>query len=321
MTGGSSSMAGRISSVRLAQVAWMAPAALGALFVALVLAVIVARDERQFHARSPVPQAVAVPQAAARHQGKVAKTVPLATSVVYGAGLTHIVPSPVASLRPLFGNDWRELGASIGRVLIHPSGKPSRYVELSAVTFVRHSARLEVLTSEGQRAIELVEAGHYRLTNFGPLLDSRRGPIGVALTTVQPQSPVRGANIIFSPLQAEYLAKGQWVTGIPALAAVGPEGLRGVSLANGSTTQFQMTAGIHGRCELLLEGVGVGGPLRVSVTVGTQVRSAVVSGHRTVMRIGRFAHPDSVLSLSVSSMPRSPEADLFIHDMRFVASR
>lgn len=302
--------------IKFRQVALAMPVALAVLFVALVLAVVVAREEGQSHARPPAPQV------SAKHQSTFVQAAPLETYAVYGVGLTHIVPNPVTSLRSLFGDNWRELGASAGRVLIHPSGTPSRYFELGAVTFARRSSvRLEVLTSEGQRAIEVVKAGHYRLTNYGPLIDSKRGPVGLAFTSVRLQSSAPGANIVISPLQAEYLAKGQWVTGIPALAEVGPGGLRGVFVAGGSTTRFQMTAGIHGSCELLLDGVGVGSALRVSVTVGTQVRSATVSRRTAVVRIGRFAHPSGVLSLRVNTTARSPKADLFIHDMRFVAAR
>ncbi len=301
---------------RLRQAAWAIPVTLGALVAALAIAVVVARQKRQPPTRS------AAPQVSAEHQSTSTQAVRFGTDATYGAGLTHVVPNPVASLRSTLGHEWRKLGRSVGRVLIRPNGTQSRYFEVSTVAVVRHgSARLEILTSEGQRSIELVRTGPYQVTNFGPLLAPKRGRIGLALNSVQPQSSSAGPSLVLSPLQAEYLTKGEWVTGMPALAEIGPGGLRGVSLGSGTTTRFAMTPGIGGRCRVTLQGASTGGTLRVTVTVGHEIHSALVHSRPTVVYIGPFSHTSSVLSMTVSTPAGKSNGSLFVSDMRFVAAQ
>jgi len=185
---------------RLKQVTWAVPVTLGALVVALVLAVVVARKERQS------PPSVA-PQVSVRQQTTSTQAASFDTYATYGAGLTHVVPSPVASLRPTLGDQWRELGHTTGRLLVSPSGTRSRYFEIGLVAFApQRSARLEVLTSTEQRGLSPVDSRVPEVLNFGPFLASRHGRTGVAFTSVQPHSANIGASLVLSPLQAEYLA-------------------------------------------------------------------------------------------------------------------
>jgi hypothetical protein len=295
--------------LKLRGATWAPPVVLGALAVVLLAAVIVAREKRQLPAQSPIQQI-----------RKPSEIRMLDAGASYGPGLTHVVRSPLASLRPILGDQWRELSGAVGRVLIRPDGTPSRYFEVSAVTVARKPARLEILTSEGQRAIEVVRTGRYSVTNFGPLIAPRRGRIGLALSSVQPRSSSIGPSLILSPLQAEYLSAGEWVTGMPALAQIGPGGLRGVYLAIGSTTQFAMSPGIRGRCDVALQGTGVGGALRVTVTVGREVRSTLVSGRLGVVTLGPFSRASTVLSMTVESRAGELKRTLFLSDLRFVAA-
>ncbi len=113
---------------RLRRVGGILPVALGALVVALMVAVVVARHKRS----SPAAPAI-VNGARDKSPTKAA----FSADATYGTGLTKVVRSPVASLRPTLGEAWRELGRSVGRVLLRPNGIPSRYFEVSAVAVVR----------------------------------------------------------------------------------------------------------------------------------------------------------------------------------------
>jgi hypothetical protein len=302
---------------RLRQVTWVIPVALGALAVALVVAVLVAREKSQQPAASVAPSSSTL-----EYASPGLTTAAVGGEVTYGLGLTHIVPSPVTSLTSILGNEWRELGQSIGRALIRPGGTPSSYFELSAVAVAQKSAaRLEILTSEGERGIEPVIPGPYQVMSFGPLLAPKRGRIGVALTSVQLKSSSPGPSLILSHLGAEYLTTGQWVTGMPTLASVGPGGVRGLYLNSGTTARFAMTPGIVGRCTVILRGKGNGSTVKVTVTDGNQVHSALVRSHLGVVDIGPFSHTSSSLLVTVSAPTARSGGPLFVADMRFASTQ
>jgi hypothetical protein len=305
---------------------WAVPVALGALAVALIVAVIVARTERPSRALLAATPGIVnggqgTPPEIAAINAQLAQIAALHAGALYGPGLTRVVPAPVASLRPVLGEEWRELGPSIGRVYVHPTGKSSRYFEVSAVVVAQHgAARLEMLTSEGQKLIEPVGAGPFQLINAGPLLAPARGGVGLAFTSLQPQGGSHGPSLILSPLQAEYLAPGEWVTSMPALAEIGPGGRRGVYLPSGSTTRFAMTPGVRGGCNLMLQGVAAGGTVQVTVTVGSEARAAAVGPTPSVVNIGHFPHASEVLSLAVNTAAGKSRASLFVSNVRFLAS-
>jgi hypothetical protein len=309
------------------RISWAVPVALSALTATLIVALIVARSERPSRALIAATPGIlnagrGTPPEIAAINAQLAQIAALHAGARYGAGLTRVVRAPVAGLRPLLGEEWRELDASVGRAWVYPRGRPSRYFEVSAVVVAQHGpARLEVLTSEGQRAIEPADTGSFRVLNFGPLLAPARGGVGLAVSSLQLQSNSPGPSLVLSPLQAEYLAPGEWVTGMPALAEVGPGGLRGVYLAGGSTTRFAMTPGVRGGANLSLRGATVGGAVQITVTVGAEARSARLDGGPIVVQIGPFKNPGSVVSVSVSRPAGGANPTLFTSNMRFVAAR
>jgi hypothetical protein len=305
---------------------WLLPVALGALTVAVIGAVIVARSERPSRALIEATPGIlkterGTPPEIAAINAQLAQIQALHAGATYGPGLTQVVDSPVPGLRPVLGEEWRKLGGSVGRVWIRPTGTPSRYFEVSMVAVAQHGpARLEMLTSEGQRAIEPARTSPFQVVNFGPLLAPGRGGVGLALSSVQPQNASPGPTLLLSPLQAEYLGPGQWVRSMPALAEIGPGGVRGVYLPGGSTTRFAMTPGVRGGCTLTLQEASVGGAAQIAVAVGSEVRSASVGTRPAVIHIGPFKGASSVLSLKVTAPSARTNTELFISDMRFVAA-
>jgi hypothetical protein len=250
---------------------------------------------------------------------RLAQIAALHANATYGSGLTHVVRGPVAALRPVLGEEWRELGRTVGRVLLRPTGTRSRYFEVSVVVVAREGpARLAIETTDGQKVTESVGTGPFQVVNFGPLLAPTRGPLLIALSSMQPTSSLPGRSLTLSPLQAEYLPPGEWVTGMPALAETGPGELRGLYLGGGSTTRFAITPGVQGGGSVTLQGASVGGSTQVTVTVGSQARSASVGSSPTVVHFGRFSQANSVLSLNVGKLPGGAKGSLFISDMRFV---
>jgi hypothetical protein len=291
----------------------------------LIAAVVVARQERASRALLLAAPAIVnggqgTPPEIAALNAQLAQIAALRAGATYGTGLTRVVRGPVAALRPVLGEEWRELGGSVGRVLLRPTGARSRYFEVSFVAVAGQGpARVAVLTSEGQQVIEAVGTGPFRVLNFGPLLAPKSGPILLALSSMQPQSNSPGPSLVVSPLQAEYLAPGEWITGMPALAEAGPSGLRGLYLGGGSTTRFAITPGLQSRGSVTLQGASVGGSLQVTVAIGSEVRSARVGSSDTVIHIGPFSRVESVLSLSVGNLPGGSKGSLFVSDLRFVA--
>jgi hypothetical protein len=173
-----------------------------------------------------------------------------------------------------------------------------------------------MLTSEGQRVSEAVTNSPFQPVNFGPLLAPKHGGIGLALATLQLGGSSPGPTLLLSPLEGEYLAAGEWVTGMPALAEPGPHGLRGLYLRGGSRASFAMTPGIAGRCILALTSASIGTVMQVTVSVGGETRSAFVGSASSVVYLGPFAHSADVLSLTAGA-PAQRTAYLFISDMRF----
>jgi hypothetical protein len=312
--------------IPLRRAGWLVPAALGALSVTLIVAVIVARTERPSRALLAATPGIVnggqgTPPEIAAINAQLAQIAALRAGALYGPGLTHVVPAPVASLRPVLGEEWRELGTSIGRVYVRPTGKSSHYFEVSAVVVAEHGpARLEMLTSEGQKLVEPIGTGPFQLINAGPLLAPAHGGVGLAFTSLEPQGGSHRPSLILSPLQAEYLAPGEWVTSMPALAEIGPGGRRGVYLASGSTTRFAMTPGVRGDCNVVLQGASAGGAVQVTITVGSEVRSATVGPTPSMVYVGHFSNGSEVLSLAVSTTAGKSRASLFVSNMRFVAS-
>jgi hypothetical protein len=284
------------------------PITLAVLAAALASAVVVGRK--------PPPQSV-TPRPGANHRG-APDAVTFRADALYGVGLNRLVPNPVAAL-PQLGNQWRRLEHGVGRALVSPKGTRSHYFEVGMVAFApRRAARLQMLTSTGQRGIVPINAGSFQVVTFGPLLAPRRGRTGVAFTSVQPRSARPGAELLLSPLQARYLMPGESVTRMSALAELGPGGLRGLYVADGATARFGMTSGILGLCMVKLRAASVGGPLRVTATIGQDSHSAVVSDRPTLIQLGPFAHAGSVLTLRTQAISGRSPRSLFIAALRYV---
>jgi hypothetical protein len=304
---------------------WTVPIALAALTLTVIAAVVVARREQASRALLIAAPAIlnggqGTPPEIAALNAQLAQIAALHAGATYGTGLTRVVRGPVAALRPALGEEWRELGRPVGRVLLRPTGARSPYFEVSVVAVAREGpARLTVLTSEGQQVAESVGTGPFQVVNFGPLLAPKRGPVLLAISSLQPKSDLPGPSLTLSPLQAEYLAPGEWITGMPALAETGPGGSRGLYLGGGSTTRFALTPGVRGAGNVTLRGASVGGSTQVTVTIGSEARSASVGSSPTVVHLGPFSQPSGVLSLSVGTLPGGAKGSLFISYMRFVA--
>ena len=156
------------------------------------------------------------------------------------------------------------------------------------------------------------------MINFGPLLSGkRRQPTGIALLSVQPHSANAGDDLRLS-LQAEYLAPGEALMRMPALAELGPAGSRGLSIARGVNARFQMTPGVTGPCMVALRGASVGGNLQVAIAIGNQRRSALVQGRPAVTYIGPFSRTGSTLTLTAIVPAGRRNGSLFLSNVRFV---
>lgn len=307
----------------LRAVSWIVPTALAALAAALIAAVIVARTERPSRALIEATPGIVsagrgTPPEIAAINAQLAQIAALRAHALYGSGLTHVVGAPVASLRPVLGEEWRELGAATGRVYVRPTGTRSRYFEVSAVAVAQHGpARLEILTSEGQHVVESASMQPFQVINVGPLVAPQSGGVGLALSSLQPHTASTGASIVLSPLQAEYLAPGEWVTSMPALSETGPGGLRGVYLERGSKTSFAITPGVRGRCELVMRAAGIGGSPTVAVRVGSEVRTVHVAASLNLIRVGPFSHSSEAVSLAVNAAASG--TSIFVSKIQLVA--
>jgi hypothetical protein len=306
---------------------WTPPLGLAAVTAALLAAVVIARQERPSRGlRAATPGIINAKPGAAPEIGalnaQLAQIAALRAGATYGVGLGHVVRGPVPSLRAVLGEEWRELQGPAGDVVVRPSGRPSRYFEVGFIAVSQDGrANLALSTSAGQHAAEPIVSAPYSRVNFGPLLVPKSGPIGLTINSLPARGGGAGPRLIVSPVQAEYLAPGEWVTGMPALAEFGPGGQRGVYLASGSTTRFAMTPGIAKRCLLELHAASVGGPISITTTVGRETRTVVLGGDPTVLQVGPFSRSESVVSLSVRSSVASADNSLFISRMRFIAAQ
>ncbi len=224
--------------IDLRRAVWLAPTGLAALAVGLIVAVMVAR-----HPISKSPSPSASTHAVASNTSRTPK-VSFGADAVYGAGMGTVVPSPQVDLETVLGNEWRALVGESGRALVIPSGPITKYFELSVVAYAPSGdARLEVVTSSEQRMLQPVEQGTPQVVNLGPLRSSGGRPIGVAFSSIAAHGTQAGPRLILSPIQVEYLAQGQALFPMPALAVAGPEGSRGLSIGAGMLVKFSDHAG------------------------------------------------------------------------------
>jgi hypothetical protein len=305
---------------------WITPAALAALVATVLAAVLVARGEKPSRALQAATPGIlssghGTPPEIAAINAQLAQIAALHAGALYGPGLTKVVHSPVAGLRPLLGEEWRELSRAVGRVLVRPTGPPSRYFEVGMVAVASGPGQLRVLTSEGQQVSQAVgQGGPFQLINVGPLLAPPGSSVGLALSSTRPGGRSPGPTVLISPLQAEYLAPGQAAMSMRALAEIGPGGQRGSYLAAGSATRFAMTPGVAGPAYLAIRGAAFGRSLPVAVTVGGEARSGTADERPGVTYIGPFAHTAEVVAISVPT-PAQANASLFVSDIRFVPQK
>jgi hypothetical protein len=307
------------------RLAVLVPAGLGVLTVALIVAVITARTERPTRALSFAAPGIlhasgATPPELAAINERLQQIAALRADALYGEGFATVAEAPVASLRPILGDEWRKLGTAVGRIWVRPSNTRSPYFEVSMVAVAPVGpVRLELLTSQEQRIFEDVGAKPFQVINLGPLIAGSRAGVGLALKLSKITSAAQTPSVVLSPLQAEYLAPGQAVMSMPALAETGPTGERGVYLGSGAVARFAMTPGIAGPCSVTLKGVDVGGRVGVTVTVGSQARSAQIDRQTKAVQFGPFADAQSVIAVRVTRSGTQDGA-LFLSDLRFVVS-
>jgi hypothetical protein len=311
---------------RWSQARWAIPAFLGLLTAAVVVAVLVARERRSPSRFSAVEQEIAqanpsVPPEIAALNAQLAQIKQLHEGVTYGAGLRQVVRGPIPSLRPLLGEEWRELGQAAGHARLRPSGTPSPYLEIDGVAVTRSGpARLSLTTSEGVRSTVPVSTGSFDVVTFGPLLGPSRGPVDVTVKSEAPNGGAAGPALVLSPLQAEYRRPGEWVAGMPALAQAGPGRLRGTYLAAASSTRFAMTPGVKCPCVVEMEGAAVPTPVEVTVAIGQERHSTSVSRSPSKLSVGPFSSWAASLTVSVASPAGSPKSNLFVSDMGFATA-
>jgi hypothetical protein len=232
--------------------------------------------------------------------------------------MTHVVASPLAPLRAQLGDEWRELGRAVGRLLVNPEGVRSRYFQIGLAAYAPGgSARLEILTSTGQREIAPIQSHAFHAIAFGPLLTGKQRAIGVAVKSVQPHGAGAGAPLLLSPVEASYLTPGQAVMGMPALAQEGPGGLRGIEIADSTTTRFHITPGVTGSCTVAVDAAATSGTVRITAVVGRETRSAIVDARLSVVQLGPFPRPSGVVSLHATGVgDRRARENLFVSDLR-----
>lgn len=297
----------------LGRIGWLGPAGLAALAAALVIAVIVARHPPSQSAAGRATPAAARPSPTPR--------VPFGADAVYGPGMSTVVDSPQPSLRPQLGDEWRELGRETGRVLVSPTGTPSSYFELSVAATARGRAgRLELLTSTEDRAIQPVGTGSAQVLNYGPLHAAPGRSTGVALMAVAQSGASPGPPLVLSPIQAVFLAPGEALMRMPALAEPGPGGVRGLFVPAGASASFPVTPGMRGPAALRLRGAANRTGIAITVSDGTETRSNAIPRGRSTTVLGTFAHPGGLLSLSVHA-PAGHGAGVFIERLGFVPGR
>src|SRR5947209_2337818 len=117
--------------MRRSIVRWLVPVALAPIAAAIIVALVVARSERPSRALLGATPGIlragrGTPPEIAALNAQLAQIASLRAGAAYGSGLTHVVGAPVAELRPLLGDEWHELGPSVGRLVLYPSGRRSR---------------------------------------------------------------------------------------------------------------------------------------------------------------------------------------------------
>src|SRR5436190_17877870 len=109
------------------RIAWIVPASLAGLALAMAFALIVARDRKPSRALQIAAPGIlragsgAPPEIAALNE-QLAQLGALRKGATYGTGLEKVVRNPVPSLRATLGEQWRELGTPIGHVFVRPRG-------------------------------------------------------------------------------------------------------------------------------------------------------------------------------------------------------
>jgi hypothetical protein len=307
----------------LRQARLLLPIAAGALAATVIAAILVARHERSSAEIAAVAQEIAranpnVPPEIAALNAQLAQIAALRAGATYGSGLTTVVRAPVPSLRPTLGEEWRELGQAPGHARLHPSGTPSRYFQVGTVVVAHAPARLVLHADRGQTAVTRVGTKPFEVVNFGPVLASGKGPVNVTLTSQRPEHDAAGPNLVLSPLQAEYRQAGEWVTVMPALAPMGPSGLRGAYLPSGSTTRFAMTPGVSGRCVVAVQGAASGAAASVTVTVGGHARSASIGSRPSTVDVGPFPQGAAIVTVKVGATASSSKSGLWVREIRLI---
>jgi hypothetical protein len=269
---------------------WLLPIALVGFAAVLIVAFLIAR--RPPGSPSSAPAQLEGPDARGR--------------VIYGHGIDGVVQAPLAELVPTLGSRWHLLNASPGRVAVQPIGRPTAFFQLSAVVASRgSSARLELLTANGERALANVGHPGVAVINFGPLRVTNLGALPLALFSIHSRTKRQGPPLVVSPVQAFYLRAGEAVRRMPAIADPGPRGLRGITLSPGDLVRLAITPGVHGRCRLLLRAVARGGDVVVSATVGGVTHQKVVRSRATLLRFGPYPRTAARVRIRISPSRRS----------------
>jgi hypothetical protein len=259
-------------------------------FAAVVIAAFLTA-RRPLGSPSPIPAQPEGPDATGR--------------VIYGQGIDRVVQAPIAELTPALGSRWHLLSASPARVAVQPSGRPTNFFQLSAVVASRQSsARLELLTANGERALANISHPGVAVINFGPLRVTNRGALPLALFSIHPRTAGHGPPLVISPIQAVYLRAGEAVRRMPAIAEPGPGGLRGIAVFPGDLVRLAITPGVQGRCRLLVRAVTRGAGAVVSATVGGVTRSAFIGPYPTLLYLGPYPRTSTVVRIRVSRSGR-----------------
>jgi hypothetical protein len=106
---------------------------------------------------------------------------------------------------------------------------------------------------------------------------------------------------------------------MPALSEIGPDGLRGITVAPGVAAKFAITPGVAGSCLVVMRAAAQGRTANVTVMLGGETHSETAGNRAAVIRIGPFKHASNQVSVSVGT-PGAPES-LFISEIRLVPGR
>jgi hypothetical protein len=268
---------------------WLLAVVLVAFAAVLIAAFLIAR--RPPGSASPTPAQPEGPDVAGR--------------VTYGEGIDRVVQTPITELTPVLGSRWHLLSAPRGSVAVLPTGRPTRFFQLSAVVASpRGPARLALLTANGERGLASVGHPGIAVINFGPLRVTNRGALPLALFSIQASTKRQGPPLVISPLQAVYLRAGEAVRRMPAIAEPGPGGLRGITVFPGDLVRLAITPGLQGRCGLLIHAVAREGDVVVSAIVGGVMRKGLILRHPTLLYLGPYPRTSKIVRIRVSRRGR-----------------